>query len=93
MTAWMSPPVTMLAVPIVSRTNPQKIPKCISPARRSLNIFVWTSAYRISPHVRRGTSANGLGPSARATAKIRRWRAITRPNTTTAPQNSGNTSR
>ena len=48
-TAWMSPPVTMLAVPIVSRTKPQKMPACISPARRSLNIFVWTNAYSIRP--------------------------------------------
>ena len=49
MTAWMSPPVTMFAVPIVSRTKPQKMPACISPARASLNIFVWTKAYRIRP--------------------------------------------
>ena len=33
MTAWMSPPVTMLAVPIVRRTKPQKMPACIRPAR------------------------------------------------------------
>ena len=45
----MRPPVTMLAVPIVSRTKPQKMPACISPARQSLNIFVWTKAYSISP--------------------------------------------
>ncbi len=44
MTAWTSPPVTTLAVPIVSSTKPQKMPKCISPARRSLNIFVWRKA-------------------------------------------------
>ena len=44
MTAWTSPPRTTLAVPIVSRTKPQKIPKCISPARGSLNIRVWISA-------------------------------------------------
>ena len=40
----MIPPVTALAVPIVRRTKPQKIPKCMSPARGSLNIFVWTKA-------------------------------------------------
>ena len=49
MTAWMSPPVTMFAVPIVSSTKPQKMPACIRPARESLNIFVWTKAYWIEP--------------------------------------------
>ena len=36
------PPVTMFAVPIVSRMKPQKMPKCIRPAGRSRNIRVWT---------------------------------------------------
>ena len=58
----MIPPVTMLAVPMVSRTKPQKMPACISPARGSLNIFVWTKAYWIRPANRAGMSANGLGP-------------------------------
>ena len=57
----MSPPVTMLAVPIVSSTKPQKIPACISPARGSLNIFVWTNAYSTRPPSRRGSLANGRG--------------------------------
>ena len=57
----MRPPVTMLAVPIVSRTKPQKMPACISPARQSLNIFVWTNAYSIRPANRRPISPNGLG--------------------------------
>ena len=51
----------MFAVPIVSRTKPQKIPACISPARQSLNIFVWTNAYSISPPNRRGISAERRG--------------------------------
>ena len=55
----MTPPVTMSAVPIVSRTKPQKIPACIRPARGSLNIFVWTKAYWTSPTSRAGTLANG----------------------------------
>ena len=61
-TAWMTPPVTMLAVPIVRSTKPQKMPACMSPARGSLNIFVWTKAYWIRPANRAGMSANGLGP-------------------------------
>ncbi len=40
--ASISPPVTMLAVPTVSRTKPQKIPACRIPARRSRNIRVCT---------------------------------------------------
>ena len=38
--AWIRPPVTMLAVPTVRRTKPQKMPACISPARQSRNIRV-----------------------------------------------------
>ena len=30
-TDWMIPPVTMSAVPMVSSTNPQKIPACMTP--------------------------------------------------------------
>ncbi len=41
-TASMRPPVTMFAVPTVSRTKPQKIPAWSSPARTSRNIRVWT---------------------------------------------------
>ena len=40
----MIPPVTTLAVPMVSRTKPQKIPRCRIPARGSLNILVWMKA-------------------------------------------------
>ena len=40
--ASIRPPVTMLAVPIVSSTKPQKIPACRIPARASRNIRVWT---------------------------------------------------
>ncbi len=88
----MSPPVTMLAVPIVSRTKPQKMPACIRPARASLNIFVWTKAYWISPTNRVGMSANGLGPLARTAANTRRWRAIARQKKAAAPQKTGKTS-
>jgi hypothetical protein len=64
----------MSSVPIVRVTNPQKIAKCISPARASLNILACASAYTTSPQARRGTDANGFdGPAA---AKTRRWRAI-----------------
>ena len=42
MTASIRPPVTMLAVPTVSSTKPQKIPACSTPARMSRNILVWT---------------------------------------------------
>ena len=92
MTAWMIPPVTMLAVPIVSRTKPQKIPACMIPARGSLNIFVWTNAYWIRPVSRAGMSANGLGPVARTAANTRRWRAIASTKNAAAPQKTGNTS-
>ena len=40
-TAWISPPNAMLAVPIVSRMKPQKMPACMRPARTSRNIRVW----------------------------------------------------
>ena len=40
--AWIRPPVTMLAVPMVSRTKPQKIPACRIPAAGSRNMRVWT---------------------------------------------------
>jgi hypothetical protein len=86
------PPVTTLAVPIVSRTKPQKMPACIRPARQSLNIFVWMKAYSMRPTNRRGMSANGLGPSTRAAANTRRWRAMASTNSAAAPQNSGKTS-
>ena len=74
----MIPPVTMLAVPIVRRTNPQKMPACIRPARTSLNILVWMTAYSISPTSRAPIWPNGRGCSTagRAAAKTRRWRAI-----------------
>ena len=88
----MTPPVTTFAVPIVSRTKPQKMPACISPARQSLNILVWMNAYWISPPKRRGISANGLGPSTRAATKTRRWRAIASTKIAMAPQNRGKTS-
>ena len=88
-TASMIPPVTMLAVPIVSRTKPQKIPACMSPACQSRNIRVWTSAYWTSPANRAGMSPSGSGPRARAAAKTRRWRAIASRKNATAPQKSG----
>ncbi len=40
--AWIRPPVTMFAVPIVSRMKPQKIPAWSRPAAGSRNIRVWT---------------------------------------------------
>ena len=91
-TAWSRPPVTMFAVPTVSRMKPQKIPKWRIAARGSLNIFVWTKAYSMSPAIRAGMWSKGLGPSARAAAKTRRWRAIARTNSSAAPQNTANTS-
>ncbi len=84
-TCSMIPPVTTLAVPIVSRMKPQKMPACINPARGSLNILVWMKPYRTSPTNRAGMSANGLGPPVRTAAKIRRWRAMTRAKNPTAP--------
>ena len=82
-TAWMNPPVTALAVPTVSSTNPQKMPQCISAARGSLNIRVWMSAYSTTPHNRAGMLPETVdGP---ATAKTRRWRAITSAKITAAP--------
>ena len=86
----MIPPVTMSAVPMVSSTNPQKMPACISPARTSLNIFVWMNAYWTSPTIRAGTFANGR--DGRATANTRRWRAIASAKKIAAPQKTGNTS-
>jgi hypothetical protein len=92
MTACTSPPVTMLAVPTVSRMKPQKIPRWRIAAPGSLNIFVWTNAYSMRPARRAGMLSNGLGPAARAAAKTRRWRAIASTNTIAAPQNRANTS-
>ena len=89
-TFWMSPPVTMSAVPTVSSTNPQKIPACISPARGSLNILVWMNAYWIRPTTRAGIRSNGC--DGRAIAKMRRWRAIARAKNAAAPQKTGKTS-
>ena len=43
-TCSMSPPVTMLAVPMVSRMKPQKMPAWRRPARGSWNIRVWMNA-------------------------------------------------
>ena len=93
-TVWMMPPVTMLAVPIVRRTKPQKMPACMRPARGSRNIFLWTSAYSTSPASRRPIRPNGAGCSntGRAAANTRRWRAIARTKTAAAPQNTRNTS-
>ena len=89
----MIPPVTTLAVPIVSRTKPQKIPACISPARGSLNILRWTRAYSTRPARRAPIAPNGVGCSTagRVAAKTRRCRAMARANTTAAPQNTRNT--
>ncbi len=89
-TVWMIPPVTMLAVPMVSSTNPQKIPACITAAPGSLNILVWTNAYSTSPPMRAGTLANGR--EGRATANTRRWRAMTRTKNSAEPQKTTNTS-
>ena len=58
-TCWMTPPVTMLAVPIVSRTKPQKMPACIRPALASLNILVWMNAYSTRLTTRVGSRLNG----------------------------------
>jgi hypothetical protein len=70
----MIPPVTTLAVPIVSRTKPQKIPACISPARGSLNILRWTRAYSTRPANRAPIAPNGRGCSTagRVAANTRR---------------------
>ena len=88
-TDWMIPPVTMSAVPMVSSTNPQKIPACMTAAPGSLNIFDWTKAYSTRPAIRAGTLANGR--DGRATAKTRRWRAITSRKNPAAPQKTTKT--
>ena len=88
--AWMIPPVTMSAVPMVSRTKPQKMPACIRPALASLNILVWMKAYSTRPTTRAGMLANGC--DGRATAKTRRCRAITSTKNSAAPQKIGKTS-
>ena len=89
-TCWMIPPVTMLAVPIVSSTKPQKMPACIRPASASLNILVWTNAYSTRLTNRAGSRSNGC--DGRATAKTRRWRAIASRKNAAAPQNTRKTS-
>ena len=90
----ISPPVTTLAVPIVSSTKPQKIPACMRPARQSRNIFVWTNAYSMRPTNRAPIWPNGAGWSVAGVvaAKTRRCRAISRTKTTAAPQKRGKTS-
>ena len=88
--AWMIPPVTMLAVPIVSSRKPQKIEKCMIPARGSWNIRCWAKPNRMAPHSRAPTRS--VGDTGRAAANRRRWRAMTRAKNATAPQNTGNTS-
>ncbi len=93
-TVSMIPPVTTFAVPIVSRTNPQKMPACMTPARRSLNIFAWRIAYSTRPASRVPIWPNGRGCSTDGfvATKTRRWRAIASTKMTAAPQNTGNTS-
>ena len=86
----MIPPVTMLAVPIVSSTKPQKMPACITAAPGSLNILVWTNAYSTRLTTRVGRRLNGC--DGRATAKTRRWRAIARRKNAAAPQKTRKTS-
>jgi hypothetical protein len=44
MTASTSPPVTALSVPMESSTKPQKMPECMSAARGSWYIRVWSTA-------------------------------------------------
>src|SRR4051795_8974474 len=75
-TAWIRPPVTTLAVPIVSSTKPQKMPACIRPARGSLNILVWTKAYSTSPPSR--SSGRSTGAAGWSAARTRRLRAKAR---------------
>ena len=70
MTAWTSPPVTMFAVPTVSRMKPQKIPRCRIAAPGSLNIFVWTNAYWIEA----GEAGRDVVERARARRRGRRRR-------------------
>jgi len=70
----MTPPVTMLAVPIVSRMKPQKIAKCMTPARASRNIRDWAKPNRIVPH-RRATTRS-VGETGRAAARIERERGL-----------------
>ena len=82
-TACTSPPVTMLAVPIPSSRNPQKIAMCISPAGRSRYMRVCTSPYRMPPQARRKTWS--VGVAFRTAAKTRRWRAVARAKNSTAP--------
>ena len=69
MTAWTSPPVTMLAVPIVRSTKPQKIPACISAAREVPEHLRWASAYSTRPATRRGDVAERVVGDGRASAR------------------------
>ena len=82
-TVWMTPPVTTFAVPIVSSTNPQKMPACINPALASLNIFVWMTAYSTRPANLAGIRGSGF--DGRTAAKTRRWRAMTSAKSRSAP--------
>ena len=88
-TDWMIPPVTMSAVPMVSSTNPQKIPACMIAAPGSLNIFDWTKAYSARPSIRAGTFANGR--DGRATAKRAGGGPSTRRKNAAAPQKTTKT--
>ena len=70
-TDWMIPPVTMSAVPMVSSTNPQKIPACMIAAPGSLNIFDWTKAYSTRPtHPRRHVGERAGRPGDREDAQV-----------------------
>ena len=89
-TAWMSPPVTMFAVPTVSRTKPQKIPRCRIAARGSLNIFVWMNAYSIEPDQARRDVVERARARRRAPPRRRAGGAPSpAAKTHAAPQNSG----
>ena len=71
----MIPPVTMLAVPIVSSTNPQKIPACMQAGPQVLeHLGLDERVLDQADDARREPVANGC--EGRATAKTRRWRAI-----------------
>ena len=76
-TAWMSPPVTMFAVPDREQDEaPEDRRRGGSPAGRSRNIRVWTNAYRTRPDEAARDVGETVGPASRAAANTRRWRAI-----------------
>ena len=87
----MIPPVTMLAVPIVSSTKPQKIPACMIAGARVLEHLGLDEGVLDQADDPRRDVGERVGDG-RATAKTRRWRAIARRKNAAAPQKTTKTS-